>query len=186
MYKKCIHNRKLYECCKDCNVKGVCLHNRVKSRCRECNGGSFCDHSRRRSRCPECCKTTKYLCPHNRQKAFCYECGGSQICPHNKYKARCKQCGGSQICPHNKHKQWCKECNKPMICIHGLINCKTCILANTEKLKMLNIIRELNNNTSELNISIDIIKKQYNICNHNNIKTNCIQCQNTFIESILN
>jgi len=73
-----------------------------------------------------------------------------------------------------------------MICIHGNINCKTCILANTEKLKMLNIIRELNNNTSDLNISIDIIKKQYNICQHNNIKTNCIQCQNNFIESILN
>ena len=32
----------------------------------------------------------------------------------------------------------------------------------------------------------DIIKKQYNICQHNNIKTNCIQCQNNFIESILN
>ena len=167
MYKKCIHNRKLYECCKDCNGKGVCPHNRVKSRCRECNGGSFCDHSRRRSRCPECCKN-KYLCPHNRQKAFC------------------KECGGSQICPHNKHKQWCYECNKPMICIHGHINCKTCILANTEKLKMLNIIRALNNNTNDLNISIDIIKKQYNICQHNNIKTNCIQCQNNFIESILN
>jgi hypothetical protein len=73
-----------------------------------------------------------------------------------------------------------------MICIHGLINCKTCILANTEKLKMLNIIRELNNNTSELNNSIDIIKKKYNICDHNNIKTNCYQCQNTFIKSILN
>ena len=59
-------------------------------------------------------------------------------------------------------------------------------MANTEKLKMLNIIRELNNNTNDLNISIDIIKKQYNICHHNNIKTNCIQCQNNFIESILN
>lgn len=167
MYKKCIHNRKLYEC-NHCGGKGVCPHNRVKSRCRECNGGSFCEHSRRRSRCPECYKN-KY------------------ICPHNKHKAKCKECRRSQICPHNKHKQWCSECNKPMICIHGNINCKTCILANTEKLKMLNIIRKLNNNnTNDLNISIDIIKKQYNICNHNNIKTNCIQCQNNFIKSILN
>ena len=160
MFKKCIHNCKLYESCNHCGDKGVCPHNRVKSRYRECNGGRI-------SRYPECCKK-KYLCPHNKQKAFC------------------KECGGSQICPHNKHKQGCKKCNKPIICIHRKINCKICILANTEKLKMLNIISKLNNNTTELNNSIDIIKKQYNICDHNNIETNCIQCQNNFIESILN
>jgi hypothetical protein len=93
---------------------------------------------------------------------------------------------GSHICCHNKQKQWCIECNKSIICIHGYKNCKICIFANTEKLKILNIIRQLNNNTNDLNISINIIKKQYNICHHNNIKTNCIKCQNTFIKSILN
>jgi dTDP-4-amino-4,6-dideoxygalactose transaminase len=95
-----------------------------------------------------------------------------------KHKKKIK---GSHICLHNK--QWC---NKSIICIHGYKNCKICILANTEKLKMLNIIRKLNNNSNDLNVSINIIKEKYNICNHNNIKTNCIQCQNNFIESILN
>ena len=169
MFKKCIHNHKLYN--KDCDGKGICQHNRVRSRCKECNNSNFYEHSRKKSRCLQCSKTIKKnLCSHNRQKAFC------------------KECGGSQICSHNRQKQLCRECNKPIICIHGVINCKECILANSPELKLLNIIRELkkNNISNDLNISINIIKNKYNICEHNNIKTNCYTCQNNFITSMLN
>ena len=155
---------------KDCEYSSICKHNRVELKCKECNSVRL--------------KKTKILCKHNKQKAFCKECGGSQICPHNRQKAICKECGGSQICPHNRQKQWCKECNKKPICIHGKINCKECILANSKELKMLNIIRELNKN--DINNSINIIKNKYNICEHNNIKTNCYTCQNNFITSMLN
>lgn len=139
MFKKCIHNRKLYEC-NHCGGIGIFPHNRDKSRCRACNG--FWYHSRRRAGCPPCFKTL--------------------------YK-------------YSDNKQQTK-------CIHGKINCKECILANSKELKILSIIRELNKNTimNDLDKSINIIKNIYNVCEHNNIKTNCYQCQNNFIKSLLN
>ena len=109
-------------------------------------------------------------CKHNKQKSYCYECKGSQICKHNRQKATCKKCGGSRICKHNRQKQHCYECNM-------IFNKKTI----NSFLKDLDI----DNSTSDMKRSIEIFKIHNDICIHNNIKKECDECKNNFVNSIL-
>ena len=88
--------------CKECGGKGLCEHERQKSRCKECGGTSICKHGQYKDRCKECGGSS--LCEHGKYKVQCKECGGSVFCEHGKYKVQCKKCGGSVLCKSS----WCE------------------------------------------------------------------------------
>ena len=112
--------------CRECGGKGICEHNRQRSKCRECNSAVVCEHNRIRYRCTECGGAS--ICVHKRMRYQCKDCAGSSICPHKRVRAYCKECKGSQICPHGRVKSHCAACWGLQICLHGMQRgaCVTC------------------------------------------------------------
>ena len=104
--------------CRECGGKGICEHDRQRSKCRDCGGKSVCKHNRIRYQCTECGGAS--ICPHGRMGYQCKECGGSSICHHKRVRAYCKECKGSQICAHNRVKSHCAACKGSQICEHGV------------------------------------------------------------------
>jgi hypothetical protein len=126
--KVCPHGRRsngYY--CRECGGKGICEHDRQRSKCRDCGGKSVCKHNRIRYQCTECGGVS--ICPHGRMGYQCKECGGSSICKHKRVRAYCKECKGSQICAHGRVKSHCAACRGSQICEHGVQRgaCVTCM-----------------------------------------------------------
>ena len=83
--KKCIHNKRKYEC-KDCNKKLICIHNKNKKYCKECGGSRICIHNKIKQSCKICCPNN--FCKHNKRKYRCIVCKkikNSELCSNEEW-----------------------------------------------------------------------------------------------------
>ena len=135
MKRYCPHGTKSSYSCKQCkhegiDGRGICNHDKLKSRCRECGGGA--------------------LCIHDKQKSHCRECGGSAYCIHDKQKTKCRECGGSALCIHDKQKYMCVDCN----CAEELLlrkkTCVICVKPNRSSLDKQNVCFSCRNTAGEM------------------------------------